>query len=57
MLPVKMKNNIVGYVMCQWCSWNKTDTIDDDIISKNLEDARVLIEVQLGHQIKSKKKK
>jgi hypothetical protein len=57
MLPVKMKNNIVGYVMCQWCSWNKTDIIDEDSISKELEDARVLIEVQLGHQIMSKKKK
>lgn len=56
-LPIKVKNNIVGYVMCQWCSWNKTDSIKEEIVSKELEDARALIEVQLRQQLETKRKK
>jgi len=33
--------------MVQWCSWAKADTVEDEITSKELEDARALIEVQL----------
>ena len=56
-LPIKTKNNIIGYVMCQWCSWNKTDSIKEELVSKELEDARALIEVQLRQQLESKSKK
>jgi hypothetical protein len=56
-LPIKVKNNIVGYVMCQWCSWNKTDCIEEEIISRELEDARSLIEVQLRQQLEKKRRK
>jgi hypothetical protein len=46
-LPIKKNGQAIGYVMVQWCSWAKADTVEDEIISKELEDARALIEVQL----------
>jgi len=46
-LPIKKSGQGIGYVMVQWCSWAKADEIEDEIISKELEDARALIEVQL----------
>ena len=49
-LPLRKNKDIVGYVMAQWCSWNKTDSIDEDTVSQELEDSRVLMEVQLQQQ-------
>jgi hypothetical protein len=51
LLPLRIKNNIVGFVMCQWCSWDKTDSIDEDSVSRELQDSRALIEVQLRQQL------
>lgn len=50
-LPVRKSKEIVGYIMVQWCSWNKADTADEHIVSQELEDSRVLVEVQLAHQL------
>ena len=49
-LPIRKNKEITGYIMSQWCSWNKTDDVDESIVSKELEDARVLTEVQLHLQ-------
>jgi hypothetical protein len=46
-LPIRKQGQAIGYVMIQWCSWAKSDMIEDDTVSKELEDARALIEVQL----------
>ena len=46
-LPIRKHGQAIGYVMVQWCSWNKADSIEDETVSKELEDARALIEIQL----------
>ena len=46
-LPIRKRGQAIGYVMIQWCSWNKADLIEDETVSKELEDSRALIEVQL----------
>ena len=46
-LPIRKYGQAIGYVMVQCCSWNKADSIEDETVSKELEDARALIEVQL----------
>jgi hypothetical protein len=46
-LPIKKNKQAIGYVMVQWCSWSKADVVEDEVVSKELEDARALIEVQL----------
>ena len=38
--------------MCQWCSWNKTDAIDEISIENEMESARNRIEIYLGQQLK-----
>jgi len=50
-LPIRTKNTIMGYVMCQWCSWSKTDEIDESPVSEELESARNTIEMELHKQI------
>ena len=50
-LPVRKSKEIVGYIMVQWCSWNKADTADEHVVSQELEDSRVLVEVQLQQQL------
>ena len=49
-LPLRKNKEIMGYIMTQWCSWNKTDDVDTLVVTKELEDARVLTEVQLHLQ-------
>jgi len=46
-LPLKKYGQAIGYVMVQWCSWNKADNIDEVEMSEHVENARNLIEVQL----------
>ena len=55
-LPLRIKEHIVGYVMCQWCSWSKADEIEEDIAKSFLEDARNIIEVTLEQQKSNHKK-
>ena len=55
-LPLRIKEHIVGYVMCQWCSWSKADEIEEDIVKSFLEDARNIIEVTLEQQKSNHKK-
>jgi len=53
-LPLRKYNQIVGYVMCQWCSLSKVDAIDEIDIAEDLERARALIEVQLDQENRNK---
>ena len=46
-LPLKKYGQAIGYVMVQWCSWNKADNIDEVEMSEHVENARNLVEVQL----------
>jgi hypothetical protein len=49
-LPLVNKNILIGYVMCQWCSWNKADEIDVEGAQEETLKIRNLVEVQLSHQ-------
>jgi len=51
-LPIRRHNQTIGYVMCQWCSWTKTDEIDEEEIQGHIENARNLVEVQLEQERK-----
>jgi len=53
MLPIRRNKEIIGYIMTQWCSWNKVDSIDYDLISQQMESSRDKIEVKLLQQLKS----
>ena len=46
-LPLKKYGQAIGYVMVQWCSWNKADNVDEVEMSEHVENSRNLIEVQL----------
>jgi len=56
-LPIRKENEISGYVMCQWCSWSKTDNIEEKEMAIFLESARDLIEFIMQQQIGMKGKK
>lgn len=49
-LPVRRNNQILGYVSCHWCSWGKTDDVDEINLETQLETSRDIIEVELQHQ-------
>ena len=54
-LPIKKYGQAIGFVMIQWCSWAKTDDVEEEHTQFHLETARNLIEIQLD--ILKKKKK
>ena len=49
-LPIRRNNMIVGYIMNQWCSWNKVDDIDEELIEDWMNRSQSLIEVELINQ-------
>ena len=49
-LPLQKDNMIIGYVMAQWCSWNKVDGINEEIIEDWMNRSQSLIEVELTNQ-------
>jgi len=53
-LPLKKYGQAIGYVMVQWCSWNKADDVDEVEMSEHIENARNLVEVQLDILKKNK---
>ena len=57
MLPLRKNKEIIGYLMSQWCSWNKVDTIDGDLVEQEMELSRDRTEIQLQQQLKCHKKK
>ena len=46
-LPIRRKNEIMGYVMVQWCSLGKMDEIDETTLSEQILYARDCIEIYL----------
>ena len=56
-LPIRDKGLIVGYVMCQWCSWTKTDSIETEDVVSEITAARNLIEIQLEQETTKPKKR
>jgi hypothetical protein len=51
-LPIKIKNQITGFVLVQWCSINKLEALVSEDIKECVQDARSAIEVQLAQQKK-----
>ena len=49
-LPLKVKNQITGFLLVQWCSSNKIDNIEPVFISHQVEKIRNSIQVQLLSQ-------
>ena len=49
-LPLTKNKEIIGYVMCQWCSWSKADEVDEIKMSSFLENSRNIIEIILEEQ-------
>ena len=49
-LPLIRKSDIIGYVMCQWCSWSKADEVDEIKMSSFLENCRNMVEIILEEQ-------
>jgi len=49
-LPLQKDNMIIGYVMAQWCSWNKVDGINEELIEDWMNRSQSLIEVELTNQ-------
>ena len=49
-LPLRISDHIMGYIMCQWCSWSKADEIEEDVARQFIEEARNIIEVTLEQQ-------
>jgi len=46
-LPVKTSGLISGYVISQWCSWEKADDVDEEIVEDWMHRSRSLLEVEL----------
>jgi hypothetical protein len=51
-LPIKIKNQITGFVLVQWCNINKLEALVSEDIKECVQDARSAIEVQLAQQKK-----
>lgn len=49
-LPVKIKNQITGFVFVQWCNNMKLDEAKPELIEKWMKSARDALEVQLAQQ-------
>lgn len=54
-LPLNKQNEIVGYLMCQWCSWSKTDSVNEKEIAPLIENARNVSEFILEQQKRKSK--
>ena len=49
-LPIRRNNMITGYIMNQWCSWNKVETIEEELVEDWMNRSQSLIEVELINQ-------
>ena len=56
-LPVQQNNNIIGYIMAQWCSWNKVENIDVSLVEDWINRSQTLVEVELINQKRKMKHK
>lgn len=51
-LPIKIKNQITGFLLLQWCNTSKFDAANETEVKLEMESARNAIEVQLAAQKK-----
>ena len=51
-LPLKIRGQITAFILTQWCSEAKLETVDHKLVKQYMEDARNAIEVQLSQQKK-----
>ena len=51
-LPIKVRGQITAFVLTQWCSEAKLETVDHKLVKEYMDDARNAIEVQLCQQKK-----
>tara|TARA_R110000824_G_scaffold35065_1_gene110436 strand:- start:274 stop:909 length:636 start_codon:yes stop_codon:yes gene_type:complete len=49
-LPLKKAGMITGYIMCQWCSVQKTKSLKKSVVEEELTKARDMIEVHINQQ-------
>tara|TARA_R110000824_G_scaffold181859_2_gene362725 strand:+ start:753 stop:1397 length:645 start_codon:yes stop_codon:yes gene_type:complete len=56
-LPLRRQGLVIGYIMCQWCSWTKSDSIEEEEMVAEVVDARNLIEIQLEQELSGTKKR
>ncbi len=50
LLPIKQNSLIIGYIMVEWCSWNKVDEIQEEVVADWMSRSQSLIEVELTNQ-------
>ena len=46
-LPLYQSNQFVGFVISQWCAWNKVDLIFDSVVFDKMESIRDLLQFEL----------
>jgi len=51
-LPLKVKNNLTGFLMIQWCNSKKVDDAEPIYVEHQMIKMRNLIQVQLSQQPK-----
>lgn len=51
-LPIKIKNQITGFLLLQWCNTYKLDLVNEEAAQKEMLEARNAVEVQLASQSK-----
>jgi len=51
-LPLKIRGQITAFILTQWCSEAKLETVDHKLVKQYMDDARNAIEVQLSQQKK-----
>ena len=54
-IPLHKNNHYSGFVMCQWCSWNKVDEIVESNIPDLLTSTRDRLQVELDREKKKSK--
>lgn len=51
-LPLKIKNQITGFILLQWCNTYKLDLVNHESVEKEMLEAKNAVEVQLASQSK-----
>jgi hypothetical protein len=51
-LPIRIRNQITGFLLNQWCNSTKFDMVDTSVVKESMLYARNAIEVQLASQRK-----
>jgi hypothetical protein len=51
-LPLKVRGQLTAFILTQWCSEAKLETVDHKLVKQYMDDARNAIEVQLSQQKK-----